>query len=793
MRINHLNLLLVSAVMLSLCQGVKAQLVKENVTFAEKQLGQAINVIEASGKCLNPVTLKKDGSVYYCGHSDWRSGFFPGSVWYLYELSGNKNYLPLARKYTQAIEKAKHLTWHHDIGFIINCSFGNGLRLTKDSSYVGVMVEAAKSLTTRFRPKAGIIQSWEVTRGWMSQRGWECPVIIDNMMNLELLFEATKLTADSSYYKIAVSHADRTLAEHFRADGSCYHVIDYSLKDGSVRNRHTAQGYSHSSIWSRGQAWAIYGFSVCYRETGDKRYLAQAIKTFNCMKNHPRMPKDLIPYWDMDAPKIPNEPRDVSTASCMASALYEMSTFDTPDAASYKMYADRIMEALSSPAYRSAVGENGCFLLKHSVGSIPHGSEIDVPLNYADYYFMEALKRKRDLETRSSNIVSSATGAQDRAVWVETLVRLSEPVLTNLANGTLKQNMPYESLAGNRRRFSHLEAVGRTLCGIAPWLELGPDQTPEGMLRKHYIELAVKGLSNAVDPKSPDFLIFNEPTQPLVDAAFLAQGLLRAPHQLWDNLSAKTKKQLVAALKSSRTIRPNESNWLLFASIVEAALLEFTGEYDASRLLYGVDKFCKQWYVGDAQYGDGPNYHFDYYNSFVIHPMLTDVLTVMNKHQIAGYEQLAQQQKRLTRYAEQQERLISPEGTYPVVGRSIVYRTGAFHALAQAALLHQLPSTVSPAQVRCALTAVIQRQFQSADNFDANGWLRVGFTGNQLTMSEAYINTGSVYLCTVGLLPLGLPATDSFWKDPYCEWTNAKAWSGKSVKADKALSDRKAN
>ena len=169
--------------------------------------------------------------------------------------------------------------------------------------------------------------------------------------------------------------------------------------------------------------------------------------------------------------------------------------------------------------------------------------------------------------------------------------------------------------------------------------------------------------------------------------------------------------------------------------------------------------------------------------------MLTDVLTVMDKHQIAGYEQLSQQQKRLTRYAEQQERLISPEGTYPVVGRSIVYRTGAFHALAQAALLHQLPATVSVAQVRCALTAVILRQFQSADNFDANGWLRVGFTGDQLTMSEAYINTGSLYLCTAGFLPLGLPPTDAFWQEPYCEWTNAKAWSGKSVKADKALSD----
>ena len=217
-------------------------------------------------------------------------------------------------------------------------------------------------------------------------------------MNLELMFEATRLSGDSSFYKIAVSHADRTMEEHFRPDGSCYHVIDYSIKDGKVRHRQTAQGYADESIWSRGQAWAIYGYAVCYRETKDRKYLDQALKTFNMMKNLKNMPEDLIPYWDMSAPNIPNEPRDVSTASCIASALYEISTMDVPDAAGYKMYADSIMVSLSSPAYRAALGTNGNFLLMHSVGSIPHNSEIDVPLNYADYYYLEALKRKRDIE-----------------------------------------------------------------------------------------------------------------------------------------------------------------------------------------------------------------------------------------------------------------------------------------------------------------------------------------------------------------------------------------------------------
>lgn len=370
---------------------------EQSVENAYNQIKLEIDTIEASGKILNPVTLKKNGEVYYCGYADWRSGFFPGSVWYLYELTGDNTLLPLAQKYTEALDEAKNLTWHHDIGFIINCSYGNGLRLSGKTGYKDVMIEAAKSLCTRFREKPGTIQSWNVTgNSWQAQRGWECPVIIDNMMNLELLFEATELSGDSTFYKVAVSHADRTMKEQFRPDGSCYHVIDYSISDGSVRHRHTAQGYSHESAWSRGQAWAIYGYTMCYRYTGDKKYLEQAIKTFNFMKDHPRMPEDLVPYWDMDAPNIPNEPRDASSASVIASALYELSTYDNQF--DYRGYADKIMKSLSSENYTAKLGENGRFVLMHSVGSIPHNSEIDVPLNYADYYYLEALKRKMDLE-----------------------------------------------------------------------------------------------------------------------------------------------------------------------------------------------------------------------------------------------------------------------------------------------------------------------------------------------------------------------------------------------------------
>lgn len=396
---HRLARLLTAAALAAVPLAAPAQrIVNRNVAFARAQLDRAIAASEESGRFRNPITLDPTGKVVYGGYSDWRAGFFPGTVWYLYELTGDGRYLPPAERYTRAVERAKRLTWHHDIGFIVECSFGNAYRLTGREEYAEVIVEAARSLATRFRPAAGVIQSWDVDgESWQARRGWKCPVIIDNMMNLELLFHATELSGDSTYYRIACAHADRTLREHFRPDGSCYHVIDYDPQEGRVLHRHTAQGYAHESVWSRGQAWAVYGFTVCYRATGDRRYLEQARRTFRFMKEHPRMPKDGIPYWDMDAPDIPDTWRDASSAACLASALYELCVLDKPHTREYRTYADRILRSLGSRAYRAPLGSNGCFLLLHSVGSVPHGSEIDVPLNYADYYFMEALKRRRDL------------------------------------------------------------------------------------------------------------------------------------------------------------------------------------------------------------------------------------------------------------------------------------------------------------------------------------------------------------------------------------------------------------
>lgn len=385
----------------------------------------------------------------------------------------------------------------------------------------------------------------------------------------------------------------------------------------------------------------------------------------------------------------------------------------------------------------------------------------------------------------------NSTGKQDREYWVATLTKIADPVLINLSNNTLKANMPFETIdkAASRKNFIHLEGVGRLVCGISPWLELGGDNTEEGKLREKYIQLTIKGLSNAVNPESPDFLVFDKPSQPLVDAAFLAQGLLRAKTQLWGRFDETTKTNMINALKSSRKIKPFNNNWLLFASMVEAALLEFTGECDTTRLTNGVYKFRDEWYKGDGQYGDGPAFHMDYYNSFVIHPMLTDVLIVMKKYNIEGNDFLDKQLRRLSRYADQQERFISPEGTYPIIGRSITYRFGVFHALGQACLMEILPKHIEPAQVRCAMTAVIKNQLKSPKNFDENGWLKVGFAGDQIQMSENYINTGSIYLCTMGMIALGLPETNKFWSDPYSEWTNKKGWNGEEVKIDKAINN----
>lgn len=390
----------------------------------------------------------------------------------------------------------------------------------------------------------------------------------------------------------------------------------------------------------------------------------------------------------------------------------------------------------------------------------------------------------------------------DRGDWLVVLRRLAEPVLENLAQGRLKRVMPVEASPqadDDRSKYTYLEAFGRLMMGIAPWLEVALPPGEEADLQTQMIHLAQQALRQAVDPVSPDFLNFNQGQQCLVDTAFLAQAVVRAPRVLWQQLDSVVQENLLAALRSSRMIRPFFNNWLLFSAMVEAALCRVGAEWDQMRVDYALRQM-DQWYKGDGAYGDGPEFHWDYYNSFVIYPMMIDILQVVATYRPAfenfyvtrsspGWADLYERIiPRAQRYAEVQERLVGPDGTFPPLGRSLAYRFGAFQLLAQLALLKLLPGKLPPSQVRCALSAVIGRTITAAGTFDKQGWLRIGFCGHQPSIGEKYISTGSLYLCSAGLLPLGLPPEDAFWQDAPQDWTAKKAWSGQDLEADHALS-----
>jgi unsaturated chondroitin disaccharide hydrolase len=322
--------------------------------------------------------------------ADWTSGFFPGALWYLYEATDDPVWRDEAAASGAALEAMKDNRRTHDIGFMLYCSLGNGFRLTRDPRYRAILLGGAESLASRFNPTVGCIKSWD------TRVEWPFPVIIDNMMNLELLLWAAREGNEPRYREIAVAHANTTMRNHFRADHSCFHVVDYDPATGAPRKRQTHQGAADTSAWSRGQAWAVYGFTLMYRDTRDERYLEQAVNTANFFVTHPRLPADKVPYWDFDAPRIPKEPRDASAAAVMCSALIEMSSYlDKTKAQRFRAFASAQLASLCSPDYRATLGSNGHFLLKHSTGSYPRNSEVDVPLNYADYYFLEALLRAK--------------------------------------------------------------------------------------------------------------------------------------------------------------------------------------------------------------------------------------------------------------------------------------------------------------------------------------------------------------------------------------------------------------
>lgn len=389
--------------MFSSCKGPSTQ--SEMITL--EQIGQQLELLDeniikvqaedpltANGqKRVVPRTINKDGTLAVVPAGDWTSGFYPGVLWLMYEMTGDVDWKERALKYTDLLEDQQYNGSNHDVGFRMFCSYGNALRFTGDESYIPVLEQSAKTLIARYYENVGCIRSWD-----FNQENWQCPVIIDNMMNLELLFWASEQTGDPVYHDIAFTHAVTTLENHFRPDNSSIHVVDFDTVSGDVRKMNTHQGYADESAWSRGQSWGLYGYTATYRLTDHIDFLRQAEKIATFLLEHPNMPDDLVPYWDYDAPGIPNEPRDVSAAAIMASALYELCKY-SEKGAYYKEKADRIMESLGT-TYASAPGENYGFILGHSVGAKPFESEVDVPINFADYYFLEALLRKKNLEAR---------------------------------------------------------------------------------------------------------------------------------------------------------------------------------------------------------------------------------------------------------------------------------------------------------------------------------------------------------------------------------------------------------
>lgn len=377
-----------------------------------------------------------------------------------------------------------------------------------------------------------------------------------------------------------------------------------------------------------------------------------------------------------------------------------------------------------------------------------------------------------------------------REEWIRYMDKIARPVLQNLAQDQLKQRMPVDFSASidnreGRGKVAYLEAFGRTLAGIAPWLNIEEGSAEEQSLRKQYREWSLKAIANAVNPQAKDYLQWKG-GQPLVDASFFALALVRCPW-LWQHLDSSVQKQVVMALVSTRTTVPVYSNWLLFSGMIEAFFCKYGLPYDAVRIDYGIREFWQHWYTGDGMFSDGMQFHMDYYNSYVIQPFLTAILPVVTKDG-RGYDGFISLLDKVTRrYAVLQERMIAADGTFPVTGRSIVYRGGAFQQLANTALQQKLPADLSPAQVRCALSAVLHKTMEPATTFSPEGWLSIGLYGHQPKLADFYITTGSLYLCTALLLPLGLPPSDPFWSSPPAPWTAVKVWSGEDMPADHAL------
>lgn len=409
----------------SKCPDNETKFVNDNMQSAGNQVRLLLKDAGTGNRF--PRTINSQGKLVSTSMYDWTPGFFPGSLWYSYEYSQDPALKQAAIQWTEKLEPLRDFKDHHDLGFMMYCSYGNAYRLTGKEAYRENLIRAARSLCTRFDAVTGCIKSWNSFKSWHGDKTYNFPVIIDNMMNLELLFFATRVTGDSSFYKVAVTHANTTLKNHFRKDFSSYHVVCYDTLTGKVLAQETAQGYADNSTWSRGHAWAIYGYTMSYRETQDPKYLDAAIRLADWYLNNKNLPADKVPLWDFNVQEkgytpgiksnanVVNKPyRDASAAAITCSALFELSTFAGNKNEGYRSAAISTLHSLAGSAYRADANTNGNFLLRHSVGSIPHDTEIDVPLVYADYYFLEAMLRYKKLLGGATQLVSYTDPIYDR-------------------------------------------------------------------------------------------------------------------------------------------------------------------------------------------------------------------------------------------------------------------------------------------------------------------------------------------------------------------------------------------
>ncbi|MDR0352991.1 MAG: DUF2264 domain-containing protein [Opitutaceae bacterium] len=710
------------------------------------------------------------------GPRGWVHGAFMTGIMEAWRATGDRAYLDYAWK--TAEENAWRLgpRFEHGDDHIIAQSYLELAEIDRARADLKPVIETFDKLLAQKHAGAKLL--------------WWCDSLY---MQPQVWARLSKVTGDPKYlaemdrlYWESVDYLyDKEERLFFRDKGYMPHDKDFKpVRAKNGRNAYFQERNGKKMFWSRGNGWVFAGLPRIMD------YLP---------KNDPRRARYETLFKQMAARILELQPAD---------GLWRMGLLDPAayghgeasgsafflhgfawgvrngllDAATYRPAIERGWRAL-----RACQHPDGMVGYVQPIGAAPGRHAENTSQEYGTGGFLLAGSElyRLNADGIAAPVAKPAPEASaQRAYQVSVLTRIIGPMLTAAAGGKLKETLP--GIGTPRDRFAPLEALARGLAGAAPWLELGPGDDAEGKLRALHIDLAVQAIRQSTDPESPARVLFDERGQPLVDTAFLAQALLRAPTQLWGNLDAQTRANVIEALKTSRRTKPFKNNWELFSATVEAALLKFTGECKIEAIETAVNDH-NTWYKGDGAYGDGARFHWDYYNSFVIQPMLWEVLEVCAEKNLPIAKHLPQIQRRARRYAAVQEMMISPEGTFPVIGRSSTYRFGALQTLCLVALRNQLPPTLAPGAVRAALTAVIRRMIEAPGAFDENGWLRRGVVGHQPRMAEGYINNGSVYLCTFGLIQLGLPPDDPFWTEPSLAWTQQRIWAGEDLPADHAM------